>query len=242
MGYICSKEDLQLEMMMRWEIYGPTFDKLWHLSQSNIDATEFRVDFHQHIESKTTILRLASNIELDNALRCNSSYRIAKPLDRSVNQRAFRRSNDEKKFHHSATIESWHNLLLKTPCKFISRPIYICILPRRLTLTDSYTFVVGCLTKCANESIEITVDLIPATKDKNSPFLESCSLGISVKVVEVYTCLNTAFLPAHSPLVTAALLFLPNASCGRGRRRPSISVMFCETLIPYALSMGSLSC
>ena len=132
-------------------IYSSTFDKLWHLSQGNIDTTEFRVDFHQHVESKTTILRFAFDIELDNALRRNSRDGITKPLDRSVNKRAFGRSNDEKKFNFSATIESWHNLLLKTPCKFISLPIYIRILSHWLTLRDSYTFVVGSLTKCTNE-------------------------------------------------------------------------------------------
>ena len=62
---ICSEKDLKSEIWRRQGAYS-VLDECWHLTQREIDTSEFGVDLQQQVECKVPVSEIPLDIEFSN--------------------------------------------------------------------------------------------------------------------------------------------------------------------------------
>jgi len=152
--------------------YCSVFQCSRHLPERDIDTAKFGVDLHQHIECKPTVLSLATDIELVDTLRCDPRHGITVALDRDIHLTGFGGRNNHEQLDLTTTLESRHDILLKTSDDLVACPIHVCKLFHRIAVDDGHPLVLRRLAERLDENIKITVHFIAPGKDKNAPVLE----------------------------------------------------------------------
>ena len=179
MSDICAKKDLRwVRQTLTWGVYRSGFQNWGQVAERDVDTAEFGVYFHQHVERKPTILRFATNIELVDNLRCNSSDRITIPLDRDVYLRGSCGRDNHEQLDLAMTIECRHDILLETSDDFVASPVHVGKLFHGIAVDDGHTLVCSSLTECLDEDVKVTVHFVATGKDEDSPILESDALRV----------------------------------------------------------------
>ena len=180
MSDVRAKKDLRSsENTTQMGIYRANLQSWRQVAERDVDTAEFGVDFHQHVESESTVLRFATNIEFVDNLRCDTSDRITIPLDRNVHLRGFCGRDNHEQLNVTATMKCRHNILLETSGDFVASPVQVGKLLHWFAVDDGHALVCRSLTKCLDEDVKVTVNFIATSKDEDSPILEGDTLQIS---------------------------------------------------------------
>jgi hypothetical protein len=218
-------------------MYGAIPQPSGKFTKSNIDPSELRVDFHQHIERKPLVARFTFDVELGDTLRCDAGA-IAVSFHRRVLLRGLGGGYDDKEIKFALAHVARNVFLVQPSENLIALPVRVGIDLCRFAHDETHSLVVGSLAEIFDKGVNVAVHLTLIREDKDTPIFDLDALMLARWWKNTF--LKTALRDIHSPLLTPGLPLPPNASCGSARRRAGTSVILSFTLIPYAKSIGSV--